>query len=132
MGRFVLGLAVTVLAGFTAGCGGTNSSGPAPVATAAPADPLLAGAVVGPAGSQLTTADRRVAGKAQFDAVADGNRRSWRGKTGSFGYITTGPVSSGIGGNCREYTHTIYMNGRPNIGKGKACQTSPGQWKVVS
>jgi len=67
-----------------------------------------------------------------IQSVVDGKRRSWRGKAGSFGYIVPGPVSAGVRGNCRDYSHTIYLNGRPQTGKGSACQTAPGQWTIVS
>ncbi|MCC2098168.1 MAG: hypothetical protein KDJ29_14830 [Hyphomicrobiales bacterium] len=103
-----------------------------PAANAPRVDPVLAGVVAGPMGTALTQEDRLIAGKAQYQAIVDGKRRSWRGKAGSFGYIEPGPVASGIKGNCREYSHTIYLNGRPQAGKGSACETAPGQWSIAS
>jgi surface antigen len=114
-----------------AGCMGAGEQ-PQPAAPAPKANPVLAGVVSGPTGTALTQEDRLTAGRAQYQSIVEGKRRSWRGKAGSFGYIVPGPVSAGIKGNCREYSHTIYLNGRPQTGKGSACQTAPGQWSIVS
>lgn len=133
MQKIGMALLFVPLAVLVAGCNGPGSSAPVAATPPAPrADPVLAGAVTGPAGQGLTAGDREIAGKAQFAAIVDGQRRSWRGKGGTFGYISPGPVAAGSGGGCREYTHTIYLNGRPNSARGKACQASPGQWNIVS
>ena len=35
-------------------------------------------------------------------------------------------------GFCREYTHTIYVGGRPQQGYGTACRQPDGSWQIVS
>ena len=115
-----------------AGCNGATSQPPPTGAAAQRTDPANAGVVAGPIGQQLSAADRAIAGKAQYAAITDGKRLSWKGKNGSFGYITLGPATAGFRGTCRDYTHTIYINGRPQKGKGSACQAAPGQWRIVS
>jgi surface antigen len=122
------GLALLAL-GTLAACNGSGNA-PEPAARA-PADPFATGVVMGPLGKSLTEADRKTAGKAQYTAISTRKRLSWRGKGGSFGYIVPGAVSGGAGG-CREYSHTIYINGRPGTGKGKACQIGPDSWKIES
>ena len=124
-------LVLLPLVGVLAGCGGAGNEALSPAAKA-PADPYVRGAVAGPVGRQLTEQDRLIAGKAQFSAVSEGKRKSWRGKAGSFGYIEPGAISSGVSGKCREYSHTVYLNGRPKTAKGSACETNPGNWSVVS
>ena len=118
-----------VVAAALSACGGAENA-PKPNATAPTADPYAAGVVMGPVGKDLTEADRAVAGKAQYNAISNGKRLSWRGKGGSFGFITPGAQTGGSGSGCREYSHTIYVNGRPNTGKGKACQIGPDSWKI--
>ncbi len=111
-----------------AGCGGVGRS-PTPVVQT---NPFLAGAVLGAAGKGLSDRDRKIAGKAQYDAISEGKRLSWKGADGSFGFILPGPVSGAGSNSCREYSHTIYLNGRPSSGKGKACKTGSGRWNIVS
>lgn len=128
--KSILLLFLLPLAGIVSGCGPESNP---PVATAKPpADPYVRGVVTGPVGQQLTPDDRRTAGKAQYTAISEGKRKSWRGKAGTFGFIEPGAVGNGVGGKCREYSHTIYLNGRPQTAKGSACETQPGSWNVVS
>jgi len=90
------------------------------------------GVSAGSTGAKLSEADRRTAGEAQYSAVETGQRKSWRGKEGSYGFVEPGaelPRSDGI---CREYSHTIYIDGRPLTGKGLACKGSTGAWRIVS
>lgn len=119
------------LAGLLSGCAGETNTAPQAY-TQVPADPVLAGAVPGPAGQELSTDDRRLAGQAQLAAVAEGKRRSWKSKSGAFGYIIPESEQSGISGKCRNYSHTIYVQGRATSAKGQACQKSPGIWQIVS
>lgn len=114
-----------------AGCGGGEQPKPVAQPAAPRPDPVLAGVVVTPIAGALTPGDRIIAGKAQYNAVVEGKQRSWKGKGGTFGFISPGPARSGAKGNCREYSHTIYVNGRPQTGKGSACETAPGQWSYV-
>lgn len=126
------GFSLIIMTVALAGCTANTSSPPQPAATAPQPDPILAGVVAGPIGQQLSPGDREIAGKAQLAAIVDGQRRSWKGKGGTFGFIAPSPVSSGLQGNCRDYSHTIYINGRPQTGRGSACQSAPGQWRIVS
>ena len=99
-----------------------NSAG----AQAIPAPP--APGVIGAAiGQTLDDTDRTTAVAGQQEAVSTGNRRSWRGGHGSYGFITPGPETAG----CREYTHRIFINGRPQEAKGRACQDN-GAWRVTN
>ncbi len=98
----------------------------APVVAPEPAGPPPpAGVIAGPLGAQLSEADRQTAFDAQVDAVENGKRKSWKGKSGSFGFIETGADNGG----CRDYTHTVFVDGRAQSGKGNACKTAEGGWK---
>ena len=101
-------------------------------AVAAPAIPLgaaLGGVLGGPIGAALTEADRQAAWNAQIAALDSGQRRSWRGAHGVFGFVEPGAET---GDGCRAYTQTIYVAGRPNRGQGVACKQPDGAWKMTS
>lgn len=117
---------LVILAGLAA-CGPTAP--PPVVATPAiPAGPPpVAGVIAGSLGASLSEADRRVAADAQYEALTSGQRKSWKAKTGTtFGFVEPGPEA----GSCREYTHTVYIDGRPQSGKGQGCREAGGAWKV--
>jgi len=120
------------------GLGLSNCSGPrsalepAPTAdvstpSAVPAGGALGGALGGPVGAALTSADRENAWNAQIAALESGQRRSWRGARGAFGFVEPGAEA---GAGCRSYTQTIYVSGRPNRGHGVACKQSDGSWTM--
>lgn len=89
--------------------------------------PPAAGVVGGPIGQSLDEKDRAAAIAAQQEAVSSGARKSWRGAHGAYGFVAPGPET----GNCRNYTHKIFINGRPQEGKGEACLQN-GEWRVTS
>ena len=121
--------AASLLCGFAglAACS-ARPSPPTPV-VAAPeiAPPPGPGVVGGPIGQLLDQRDRAAAIAAQQEAVSSGNRKSWRGEGGAYGFITPGAET----GACREYAHKIFINGRPQEGKGRACHEN-GAWRVTS
>jgi surface antigen len=91
----------------------------------------VAGVLSGALGAELSERDKQVAFDAQIAALDSGQKRSWRGSKGLFGYVETGAETSRAEGLCREYTHTIYLAGRPQSGKGLACKTREGEWQMV-
>jgi len=129
------------LAPCVAGCSGFGMSGgppsPPPVAATptAPAAPTvpsgaaLGGVLGGPVGASLSEADRQTAWQAQVAALDSGQRRSWRGSRGVFGFVEPGAET---GGGCRAYSQTIYVAGRPNRGQGVGCKQADGSWKMTS
>lgn len=106
-----------------------------PVVTAAivPDGPRpITGWLAGAVGEQLDPADRERAFAAQISAAETGRRASWRSTKGNFGFVEPGAEGAGIGGNCRPFSHTIYIDGRAQRGTGSACKTAAGAWDVVS
>jgi len=93
------------------------------------ASAVLGGVLSGPIGASLTEVDREAAWKAQIAALDSGQRRSWRGAHGVFGFVEPG---SETGGGCRAYSQTIYVSGRPKRGQGVACKQADGTWKMTS
>ncbi|MBV9221139.1 MAG: hypothetical protein JO366_05780 [Methylobacteriaceae bacterium] len=114
-----------------AGCVGMGSSDP-PVATAAVPAPAVGGPLGASLAGKVDDADRQAAFNAELDAVSAGERRSWRGPHGTYGYVDPGPQLMRTEGFCRQYTLTIYVGGRPQTGTGLACHQADGEWHVVS
>ncbi len=85
------------------------------------------GLASGSLGQNLTANARTAANNAELAAVSSGERKTWRGDDGSYGYI----APAAAGGDCRDFTHTVYINGRPQTAKGTACHVGDA-WKLNS
>lgn len=92
------------------------------------------GAVVGgKIGRSLDDEDRNYAYGAATRSFTSGREVTWEnpdsGHRGRFR-----PVSSfqHQGQPCREFNHTIWVDGEPEVIEGTACQTPDGRWRVVS
>lgn len=125
------GFALVVLAALS-GCASTSAETPATAAAAAavtppPPPPPYVGLASGSLGQSLNVVGKAAANKAELAALASGERKTWRGDDGSYGYVA--PVAGT--GDCRDFTHTIYINGRPQVGTGKACRAGDS-WKLNS
>ena len=108
----------------------TPAAGPAETpAAAAPKGAALGGVLGSPVGASLTDDDREAAWNAQIEALNSGQKRSWRGAKGVFGFVEPGAAS---GDGCRAYSQTIYVAGRPNRGRGIGCKQPDGSWKMTS
>lgn len=96
----------------------------------------LAGGLIGNAiGADLDANDRRVAMDAEYRALEYGRPGApvqWRGHTGRYyGDVVAGTQYQVNDFSCRDYTHTIYIDGRPQIARGTACRQMDGTWKAV-
>lgn len=96
---------------------------------------LIGGLVGGAIGNALDEEDRRRAYEAELralEAEGPGAPVSWRGDRGAYGTIVAGPPYAYQSfQRCREYTHTIYINGRPQTARGIACRNPDGTWSQV-
>lgn len=101
----------------------------------------VAGAVVGgivgsEIGKSLDENDRRAAAEAEYYALEkgqSGNVTPWRNPdSGHRGEIVPSKPYQMSGRNCRNYTHTIYIDGQPEVMKGTACRSNDGTWSKVS
>ena len=99
------------------------------------------GAVVGTMiggsiGRQLDEADQRALYDAQYRALEYGNPGrpvAWRNPgSGHYGEVVPGPGYKVNAYDCRDYTHTIYISGQPQVARGTACRQPDGTWKPVS
>ncbi len=108
-----------------------GSVGSAPDAVAAPVSapaPSMGAFLQGPVGTRLGDADREKAFQAEEDALASGDRKTWRGSKGNFGFVALSGSLTPAG--CQDFTHTIYIGGRPSTGKGTGCKSPDGAWRI--
>ena len=101
----------------------------------------IAGAAIGGLignriGASMDEEDRRLAYEAEMAALEQGQVGApygWR-NPGSrhYGNIVPGPVYVQRGSRCRSYTHTVYINGRPEVVRGTACRNPDGSWTALS
>jgi len=97
----------------------------------------LAGAAIGAGlgalignriGAAMDDEDRQRAYAAQMSALNDGASGapvSWRNPD-------SGRYYEADGRRCRSYTHTIYIDGRPQTARGTACHNPDGTWTPLS
>jgi len=114
---------------------GSNAAPAAPAPEAAPVLPTgaaLGGILGGPVGAQLDEADRQAAYDAQVAALEAGQRRTWRGAHGAYGFVEPSPGADNAPVTCRTYTQTIYIGGRPQRGHGEGCRQPDGSWRMAS
>jgi surface antigen len=101
----------------------------------------LAGAAIGGMignriGASMDDEDRRLAYAAQVQALESGRSGTavpWRNPdSGRYGSVVPGRAYQSNGLQCRQYTHTIYIDGRPEVARGNACRNPDGTWTAVS
>lgn len=94
---------------------------------------LLGGIIGGAVGADLDEQERIRAARAEFRALDTGRPTTWQGNRADIrGEVIPGPRFSEGRQLCREYTHTIYIGGRPQEGYGTACRQPDGAWRIVS
>ena len=124
-----IGTVVGAVAGGAIG----NQFGKGSGRTAATIAGVLIGGIVGSEiGRDLDENDRRRASQAEFAALENGRTgraREWRNPdTGHYGRITPQRPYRVGNQNCRDFTHTIYIDGRPETMRGRACRNGDGSW----
>ncbi|WP_224701742.1 hypothetical protein [Devosia aquimaris] len=154
MNRFAI-IAAPLLALTLAGCSSTGSTRvvqQAPVVVTAPVmnTPLVAspaqttqqalattnvanGFVDSAALALMTPADSAEANSAQFYALQFGRPgapRAWTGTKGTTGSVAVGPYVRVNNLDCRDFTHTVKVNGQEFVKKGTACREQNGNWAV--
>jgi surface antigen len=124
------------LVGAVAGGAIGNQFGKGGGRVAATAAGAVIGGIVGhEIGRQLDERDRLLAEQAYYRAMEDGQSGAeipWEnpdsGRRGTF--VPGRPYMSGAQ-HCRTYTHTIYIDGRPEMMRGTACRQPNGTWQNV-
>lgn len=100
----------------------------------------VAGAVIGgivgsEIGRSMDQQDRALAQQAEMNALErgrSGERTAWRNPdNGRYGDVVPGAPYRRGAQDCRDYTHTVYMSGRPQTMRGTACRNPDGSWQNV-
>ncbi len=101
----------------------------------------VAGAVVGGVvgheiGRTLDDHDRALAREAEFEALERGQSgvaRTWRNPdNGRYGEVVPSRSYRRGSQDCRDYSHTVYIDGRPQVMRGTACRNEDGSWRSVA
>jgi surface antigen len=105
----------------------------------------FAGTVIGAAmggllgnrvGAALDDEDKRRAYAAQLQALETGPSGApvaWRNPdSGRYGNVVPGPAYQANGATCRQYSHTVYIDGAPQTARGTACRNPDGTWTTVN
>lgn len=127
------GLAVGAVAGGLLG----NQVGRGNGRTLATVAGALVGGIVGhQIGRSLDERDRMLAREAEYEALEEGRSgvaRSWRNPdSGRYGEVVPSRPYRRGSQDCRDYAHTVYIDGRPEVLRGTACRTRDGEWRSVA
>ena len=129
---------VTVMSGLTACAGdrGPTKQDAAPAGSPAANSTATFGTLLGiPIGAALDERDRERAYAAELRALKSaepGVPVGWRSpESGRYGTIVAGPLYQSNGTTCREFSHTMYIDGRPQTARGAACRNADGSWTPV-
>jgi surface antigen len=103
------------------------------VATAVGA--VVGGVVGSEIGRSMDQQDRMLAEQAEYAALErgrSGQATPWRNPdNGRYGEVVPGaPYRRGYA-DCRDYTHTVFIGGRPQTMRGTACRNPDGTWRNV-
>lgn len=93
----------------------------------------LAGAFAGSEiGKRLTPSDHSRADEHAFHSLETGKQSSWHNpESGNRGEMVVGPrVKYSKGQYYREYTQTIYIDGKPHKARGRAYRQPDGSWRL--
>jgi surface antigen len=86
-------------------------------------------------GRSLGERDRELAVQAEYEALEygrAGQSTPWRNADSGFrGEVVVGPSYEVNRLDCREYTHTAYIDGRARVSRGTACREPGGNWRTV-
>lgn len=101
----------------------------------------MVGAVVGgivgsEIGRSMDKQDRMLAERAEYDAFERGQSGRpvrWQNPdNGRYGDVVPMAAYRRGGYDCRDYTHTIYIDGRPQAMRGTACRNPDGTWRNMT
>lgn len=94
----------------------------------------LQGGIVGRSGAELSSSDRSRALEAEYRALeeaAGGQAVQWKGDGANGEVIANAPYQVGAQ-NCRQYRHTVTVDGKDMLARGAACRNSDGTWTPLN
>jgi len=98
---------------------------------------VVVGGIVGSEiGRSMDEQDRRLAEQAELAALEEGESdrpRRWRNPdNGRYGDVVPGRPYKRANVDCRDYKHTVYIDGKPRTMRGTACRNPDGTWRNVA
>jgi surface antigen len=113
----------------------TTQSGSAPSGVTGSVGGAPTGGILsGPVGASLDERDRKRAAAAEKQALERGEPGEpvgWRGGAGRHGTVVPGVDYEIRGVRCRDFTHSIYIDGRPQTARTTACRNPDASWSPV-
>ncbi|MDP2123834.1 MAG: RT0821/Lpp0805 family surface protein [Parvibaculum sp.] len=95
---------------------------------------LLGGLLGSEIGKSLDRADQAYLGQTTYNALETGRTGQpvqWRNPdSGNYGTVTPQAAQQYSGQTCREYSQTIYVEGRSQTAYGTACRQPDGSWQI--
>jgi len=133
LGLGVLGLAAcSADSGPKEGGGALTGAGTGAQVPGAPAGTAVGTFFGNRIGAALDDDDKGRASAAQMQALETGPSGApvaWRNPdSGRYGNVVPGPVYQINGASCRQYTLTVFIDGRPQSERGTACRGADGTW----
>ncbi len=96
---------------------------------------MIGGLVAGDVGERLNRADRQKALAAEYKALEysqSGQSVDWRSDTsGRAGKVVPAQPYRVGSQNCRQYSHTLVMDGSTQTLRGTACRNEDGSWATL-
>jgi surface antigen len=97
---------------------------------------VIGGIVGSEIGRSMDKTDRLLAQRAEMDALERGPSGApvtWRNPdNGRYGEVVPAAPYRRGSVDCRDYTHKVFIDGRPQIMQGTACRNPDGTWRNVS
>ena len=134
---FPLLLATATVSGCTTTSGGgtAGAGGPVkPTGAGVYITALQGGLVSRNSATELSKADMQRALEAEYralEAAPGGQPVVWQGKGVSGSVVAAAPYQVGSQ-NCRQYSHTLTVEGRETATRGAACRNADGAWAPLS
>lgn len=90
----------------------------------------LDGGIVSHTGLTISDSDKQRALEAEYralEAAPGGQPVVWSGRNISGQVVAAAPYQVGSQ-NCRQYTHTVTVDGKATVARGSACRNDDGTW----
>lgn len=125
------------------GCGSTSlgrgkldgSRGDGIKSAADRADAMAGGLIGGAVGKGLSDSERRKALEAEYRALEygqSGQATEWKGGEGHSGSVVPAQPYRVGSQDCRQYTHTVTIDGASQTARGTACRNPDGSWTTLT
>ena len=97
---------------------------------------MQGGLVGGDIGADLSRAERSVALEAEYRALEytpSGQKVNWGDRrSGRYGEVVAASPYRVGSQDCRQYGHTVFVDGRQQKARGTACRNADGSWTPLT